>query len=94
VQRAFADYNAGSREPMQVRVGRHAGEPVEDSNDLFGRTVQLAARLSDVAPPAEIVTSEVVRHRGLSRPAAGRPQRLRAAARMLRRGVAMRADRS
>jgi class 3 adenylate cyclase len=61
VQRAFADYNAGSREPMQVRIGLHAGEPVEDSNDLFGRTVQLAARLCDVAPPAEILTSEVVR---------------------------------
>jgi class 3 adenylate cyclase len=31
--------------PLQVRVGIAAGEPIERHNDLFGSTVQLAARL-------------------------------------------------
>jgi class 3 adenylate cyclase len=61
VQRAFADYNATGGEPMQVRIGLHAGEPVEDSNDLFGRTVQLAARLCDAARAEQVLASDVVR---------------------------------
>jgi class 3 adenylate cyclase len=34
------------------------GEPVEDSNDLFGATVQLAARLCAVASSDQILVSE------------------------------------
>jgi class 3 adenylate cyclase len=62
IQRAFANYNESSREPLRVRVGLDAGEPVEDSNDLFGRTVQLAARLCDAAAAGQILASEAVRH--------------------------------
>ena len=60
-QRAFEDYNATSREPIRLRIGLHAGEPVEDSNDLFGAAVQLAARLCDAAAAGQILVSEEVR---------------------------------
>jgi class 3 adenylate cyclase len=61
ILRSFAGFNRSSSEPIRVRIGLHAGEPVEDSNDLFGATVQMAARLCQAAEPDTIVTSSEVR---------------------------------
>ena len=61
VQGEFAKYvreNAGH--PIQIRVGIAAGEPVERHNDLFGVTVQLAARLCSHAQAEQILVSNVV----------------------------------
>jgi len=46
--------------PISVRLGIAAGEPVEHHNDLFGVTVQLAARLCSHAQPQQILVSNVV----------------------------------
>jgi class 3 adenylate cyclase len=46
--------------PLQVRIGGAAGEPVERANDIFGSTVQLAARLCTHAAPEQILVSNVV----------------------------------
>ena len=46
--------------PLQVRVGIAAGEPLERHNDLFGSTVQLAARLCAHADPDSILISNAV----------------------------------
>jgi class 3 adenylate cyclase len=61
VQRAIDAFNRNSAEALRVRIGIHAGEPVEDSNDLFGSTVQMAARLCKEAAPSTILISEEVR---------------------------------
>ena len=45
---------------LRVRIGAAAGEPVERHHDLFGSTVQLAARLCAAAQPEEILVSESV----------------------------------
>jgi len=45
---------------LRVRAGAAAGEPVERHHDLFGSTVQLAARLCSAAQPEEILVSESV----------------------------------
>ena len=45
---------------LRVRIGAAAGEPVEHHNDLFGSTVQLAARLCSVAEPDEVLLSASV----------------------------------
>ena len=45
---------------FKVRAGIAAGEPVEHHNDLFGCTVQLAARLCSHAGPDQILVSNVV----------------------------------
>ena len=45
---------------FKVRAGLAAGEPVEHHNDLFGCTVQLAARLCSHAQPEQIIVSNVV----------------------------------
>ena len=46
--------------PLKVRVGAAAGEPVEQNNDLFGSTVQLAARLCSHAEPEQILVSNAI----------------------------------
>jgi class 3 adenylate cyclase len=61
IQRRFAGYNAEASEPLSVRIGIHAGEPVEDHNDLFGTTVQLAYRLCSEAEANGVVVSGLVR---------------------------------
>ncbi len=61
IQREFQHYNQHAQEPLHVRIGMDSGEPVEDSNDLFGATVQLAARLCAEAAADQILVSETVR---------------------------------
>jgi class 3 adenylate cyclase len=61
IQREFRHYNQHAQEPLHVRIGLDCGEPVEDSNDLFGATVQLAARLCSEAAADQILVSETVR---------------------------------
>ena len=45
---------------LKVRVGAAVGEPVEQDNDLFGSTVQLAARLCAHAQPEQILVSNAI----------------------------------
>ncbi len=62
IQGAFAARNLQSGdEGLHVRVGLSAGEPVEDHGDLFGASVQLAARTCAQALPGQILTSNAVR---------------------------------
>ena len=51
---------ANPERPLKVRVGAAAGEPVEQHNDLFGSTVQLACRLCEHAAPEQIVVSNTI----------------------------------
>ena len=61
IQQGFERYNRGNTEPIHIRIGLDCGEPVEDSNDLFGSTVQLAARLCSAASSDQILVSENIR---------------------------------
>jgi class 3 adenylate cyclase len=60
IQRSFDTFNRDSDEALHVRIGVHCGEPVQDSHDLFGATVQMAARLCAHAPPDAILVSDTV----------------------------------
>jgi len=61
IQNAFAAYNLQNADtPLHLRIGLSAGEPVEDDNDLFGATVQLAARLCAHAEPDQILATQGV----------------------------------
>ncbi|MGH7554624.1 MAG: adenylate/guanylate cyclase domain-containing protein [Longimicrobiales bacterium] len=46
--------------PIDLRIGLSAGEPLEQDQDLFGATVQLAARLCQRAEANRILVSGVV----------------------------------
>jgi class 3 adenylate cyclase len=61
VQREISRHGQEHKDrPLNVRLGIAAGEPVEHHNDLFGCTVQLAARLCSHAQPQQILVSNVV----------------------------------
>ncbi|HEY5813077.1 MAG TPA: nickel-binding protein [Terrimicrobiaceae bacterium] len=61
IQRAFANYNSSDpNTPLHLRIALSAGEPVEDDNDLFGVTVQLAARLCAHAEPDQILVTDSI----------------------------------
>ncbi len=61
VQKALAAHNRSAPEPLRVRIGLSAGEPIAEDTDYFGTTVQLAARLCAQAAPGEIAVANVVR---------------------------------
>ena len=46
--------------PLAVRLGIHHGTVVERGDDLVGLTVNIAARVSDIAGPGELLVSEDV----------------------------------
>jgi class 3 adenylate cyclase len=61
IQRELARRVKGeNNHPIKVRIGGAAGEPVERDDDIFGSTVQLAARLCSHAEPDQILVSSVV----------------------------------
>jgi len=61
IQKAFAAYNQDHPEtPLYLRIGLSAGEPIEEHGDLFGKAVQLAARLCALAEPARILIDQLV----------------------------------
>jgi class 3 adenylate cyclase len=60
-QKELALYNRDHpSQPIRIRIGISAGEPVEDREDLFGAAVQLAARACAWAQPGQIRVSNVV----------------------------------
>ena len=61
MQRAFAEHNETADEPIRVRMGVNAGEPIAEAEDLFGTAVNLAARIAAQAAGGQIVVSSVVR---------------------------------
>ena len=60
VQSELCNPEAKHKYPVKVRIGLAAGEPVEHHHDLFGSTVQMAARLCSCAQPDQILVSNVV----------------------------------
>ena len=46
---------------LRAHAGVHAGPVIERDLDLFGRTVNLASRIAEVAGPGEVLVTEAVR---------------------------------
>jgi class 3 adenylate cyclase len=61
LQRAFAEHSKTADEPILVRMGLHAGEPLAENGDLFGSSVIMASRIEAQAAGGEILVSDVVR---------------------------------
>lgn len=61
IQENFSSHNEVSTTPIHIRIGVHAGEPVEEKEDLFGSVVQMAARICDVAQTDRILVSRAVK---------------------------------
>jgi class 3 adenylate cyclase len=61
MQTALAAHNESAGEPIRVRIGLNAGEPIAEEEDLFGTAVNLAARIAAKAAGGEILVANVVR---------------------------------
>jgi class 3 adenylate cyclase len=60
IQRTMADRRQSGAFAPEVRIGCHAGEAVADDNDLVGRVINLASRVTSAAAPSEILVTEPV----------------------------------
>ena len=56
MQSRFADL-VGARAGIKLRIGFHYGPVIESEGDCFGDTVNLAARLTGLASPEQILTT-------------------------------------
>jgi class 3 adenylate cyclase len=62
VQRALHDYNGRHpAHPVKVRIGLHTGEAIRAGNDLFGTSVDAAARIMAKADGEQILVSDVLK---------------------------------
>jgi adenylate cyclase len=63
IQRAFADHNAGlvPDRQIQLRIGINTGDVIVDERDIYGNSVNIAARLEGLAEPGEIYVTRGVR---------------------------------
>jgi class 3 adenylate cyclase len=62
VQRALHDYNRRHpAHPVKVRIGLHTGEAIHDGHDLFGTSVDAAARIMGRADGGEILVSDTLK---------------------------------
>jgi len=65
MQRQTKAHNAAHPDlPLGLKIGLNAGEPIAEDDDLFGATVQLAARIVDKAQSGQVLVSGSVQ--GLS----------------------------
>ena len=66
---ALACGAAGDVQGLPLHLGLHAGDVIREANNVFGGAVNIAARISALAPPGEVLVSDIVR--GLARTSAG-----------------------
>jgi adenylate cyclase len=60
MQRALAEQNAALPEirRLEYRIGIHVGDIIVDENDIFGDSVNIAARLEGIAEPGGVCISD------------------------------------
>lgn len=62
IQRAFDEWSAKHPDtPLRVRIGLHTGEAIREEDDLFGRSVIMAARIAAQAEGGEILVSSLLK---------------------------------
>ena len=63
IQHELAEHDAGTAADrrLRLRIGINAGDVIADNQDIYGNSVNIAARLEAVAGPGEIYVSRSVR---------------------------------
>lgn len=60
---------AGEDGGLPLHIGLHAGDVIREDGNVFGGAVNIAARISSLSAPGEVLVSDIVR--GLARTSAG-----------------------
>ena len=61
IQRNVSNHNkARPDQPLSLRIGLNSGKPIQEENDIFGATVQLAARVCAATKPEQTLCTESV----------------------------------
>lgn len=63
IQRAHHEKRTGRMYLPDVRIGIHAGDAVHDDGDLIGQVVNIAARITSLAEPGQVLVTEQVADR-------------------------------
>lgn len=62
IQQAFEQYcDKHPDDPLSVRIGLHTGEAIREADDLFGKSVIMAARIAGEAKGGEILVSSLLK---------------------------------
>lgn len=62
IQQSFKEHNqTKGDEALFLRIGLSAGEPIEEGGDLFGTSVQQAARICNHANPETILVTQIIK---------------------------------
>ena len=69
VEAAIACGSAGDELGLPLHLGLHAGDVIREENNVFGGAVNVAARISGLSSPGEVLVSDTVR--SLARTSAG-----------------------
>jgi len=69
IEGALACGEEGSHAGLPLHLGVHAGDVIREEGNVFGGAVTIASRISDLAPPGEVLVSQTVRD--LARTSAG-----------------------
>ena len=68
IQRNVGNHNtARPDQPLSLRIGLNTGKPIQEENDIFGATVQLAARVCAATQPDQILCTDSVLNRSRGR---------------------------
>ncbi len=60
IQRAMDRHNRDRSSPVEMRIGLHTGEVLEESGELYGETLIIAKRIEGLAPASGIFVSSTV----------------------------------
>jgi class 3 adenylate cyclase len=71
IEAALACAGAGNDGGLPLHLGLHAGDVIREDNNVYGGAVNIAARISGLSSPGEVLVSETVR--SLARTSAGMP---------------------
>jgi class 3 adenylate cyclase len=69
IEAALACGRAGEEMGLPLHLGLHAGDVIREDNNVFGGAVNIAARISGLSAPGEVLVSATVRD--LARTSAG-----------------------
>jgi class 3 adenylate cyclase len=69
IEAALSCGAVGAGAGLPLHLGLHAGDVIREDNNVYGGAVNIAARISGLAAPGEVLVSDIVR--GLARTSAG-----------------------